>query len=102
MPGPFSLASSRHEGMISAIEKMSSAIEATKACPKLYIERAGLLAMMDGCGKKKESGDRGKECTEGYREAAASDFAMALWMDSHMYDRTFGNGSAGEGKAAST
>lgn len=81
--------SSRHEGMISAIENMSSAIEATSAFPELYIERAGLLAMMDGGGKKR-GGDRGNECTEGYREAAASDFAMALWIDSQIhYERSW-------------
>ena len=87
--------SSRREGMMSAIENMSSAIETTNTCAKLYIERAGLLAMMDGDGKK-GGGGRGGEDTEDYREAAASDFAMALWIDSHVEDRPFCRESAGE------
>ena len=86
--------SSRREGMMSAIENMSSAIETTNTCAKLYIERAGLLAMMDGDGKK-GGGGRGGEDTEDYREAAASDFAMALWIDSHVEDRPFCRESAG-------
>lgn len=94
--------SSRHEGMVSAIENMSSAIEANSACPKLYIERAGLLAMMDGGGTKKRGGDRSNESTEDYREAAASDFAMALWIDSQINARRrLGRGPAGDGKATS-
>lgn len=80
-------ASARREGMNSAIEIMSSAIETMSTRPELYIERAGLLAMMgDGGGGGKGGGERiGGESGKDYGRAAASDFATALWL-SHSYD----------------
>lgn len=75
-------ASSRREGMSSAIESMSSAIETLNTRPELYIARAGLLAMMDDGGGGKEGGER--ICSD-YGQAAASDFATALWF-SHSHD----------------
>ena len=81
-------ASSRLEGMGSAIESMSSAIETMNTRPELYIERAGLLAMMDdgGGGGGEGGGERiGGESGRDYGRAAASDFATALWF-SHSRD----------------
>lgn len=71
--------------MDNAIESISSAIESMNTCPKLYIERGGLFAMMDSAGVRAGGGGVGKD----YGEAAASDFATALWIDSHIQDRRF-------------
>lgn len=79
-------ASARREGMSSAIDSMSSAIEIMNTRPELYIERAGLFAMMSGGGGGKGSGERfGGETEKDYGQAAASDLATALWF-SHSHE----------------
>lgn len=92
VPSASGSATCRREGMQNAIESISSAIESMNTCPKLYIERGGLLAMMDNAGGR--AGGEGVE--KDYGEAAASDFATALWMDSHLQDRRFRRASGEE------
>lgn len=76
--------------MSNAIASISSAIETMSTRPELYIERARLLAMMDdggggGGGKDDGKGNMGCKSGKDYRQAAASDFATALWL-SHSHD----------------
>lgn len=77
--------------MQNAIESMSSAIESMNTCPKLYIERGGLLAMMDNAGSHAAAEGVDKD----YGEEAASDFATALWMNSHLQYRRLRRDPAG-------
>ncbi|CAB1115628.1 unnamed protein product [Ectocarpus sp. CCAP 1310/34] len=93
--------SHKREGLARAIAALSNAITlAPTPSPKLYMGRGGLYAKMDqgdsadiSSGEKvgDEAGrgksDRGGMSLNGYGEAAASDFATALWMDQLLQDR---------------
>lgn len=86
----------RRGALGKAIASLSSAITLSpNPDPKLYVERGGLFAMMDttgpgknGRGGKDKGGEElGGECANDYGKAAASDFATALWLDSHLQGR---------------
>lgn len=93
--------SHKREGLARAIAALSNAITlAPNPSPKLYMGRGGLFAKMDqgdsaysnSGGKVGDEAGRGKSgrggvSLNGYGEAAASDFATALWMDQLLQDR---------------
>lgn len=65
----------RRAGLARAVDCISDAIGKNAFLPELYIERGGLLARI---GEAQSGGDSGGE-----GEAAASDFATALWLGGH-------------------
>lgn len=69
----------RRAGLRRAIDLMTDAISSYGLCPETYIQRGGLLARVGayGIGDGVPSGS----------EAAASDFAKALWLDRHIQRR---------------
>lgn len=69
----------RRAGLHRAIDWMTDAISSYGLCPETYIERGGLLARVGAY----SVGDG----VSGGCEAAASDFARALWLDRHIYRR---------------
>ncbi|CAN0558752.1 unnamed protein product [Ectocarpus sp. 12 AP-2014] len=92
--------SHKREGLARAIAALSNAITlAPNPSPKLYMGRGGLFAKMDQGDSADSSGGkvgdeagrgnsgRGGVSLNGYGEAAASDFATALWMDQLLQDR---------------
>lgn len=66
----------RREGLERAIGCMSDAIASCGLCPELFIERGGLFARIDA--------DNVAGGSSGHGEAAASDFATALWLEGHL------------------
>lgn len=69
----------RRAGLRRAIDRMTDAISSYGLCPETYIQRGELLARVGAYGI-------GDGVSSAY-EAAASDFARALWLDRHIQRR---------------